>query len=128
MKTEDLYLFEPLATRKPALNWRSKVQSLTDPGLANPRVWLMGDAMHVMLPNRGMGGNQAMLDTTVILPLLHRLARFAEMNGEIPKNVIAVACKEYECEMIPRTFKWVEASGGLNPVVSAIVSSSITMY
>lgn len=56
MKTEDLYLFEPRATRKPPLDWCSKVQSLTDPGLANPRVWLMVDAMHVMLPNRGMGG------------------------------------------------------------------------
>lgn len=62
----------------------------------------------------------------MILPLLHRLARIAGKNGEIPKDVIAAACKDYECEMIPRAFKWVGASGRLNSVVSAVVSSSIT--
>ncbi|KAL5358846.1 hypothetical protein BJX96DRAFT_147375 [Aspergillus floccosus] len=27
-----------------------------------------------------------------------------------------MACTEYEREMIPRAFEWVEASGGTNPV------------
>ncbi|KAK2025529.1 FAD/NAD(P)-binding domain-containing protein [Colletotrichum zoysiae] len=116
IKSEDIYVFEPRATKKPDLNWRSKVQTATNPKLGHPRVWLMGDAIHVMLPNRGMGGNQAMLDTTVLLPLIKRLQEAMESDGILRNEVVAAACKEYEHEMIPRTFYWVEASGGTKAV------------
>ncbi|RGP81375.1 hypothetical protein FLONG3_519 [Fusarium longipes] len=116
LKSEQVYVFEPRATKRPALNWRSKVQTATNPNLGHPRVWLMGDAMHVMLPNRGMGGNQAMLDTTVISPLIQRLDKVMSADGILPTKVVAAACEEYEREMIPRTFYWVEASGGTKPV------------
>ncbi|KAI6773060.1 hypothetical protein HG530_004018 [Fusarium avenaceum] len=116
IKSEDVYVFEPSATKKPALDWRSKVQTATNPNLGHPRVWLMGDAMHAMLPNRGMGGNQAMLDTTVLLPLIQRLDKTMEAHGSLPNEVVAAACKEYEHEMIPRAFYWVEASGGTKAV------------
>lgn len=124
IKSEDVYVFEPSATKKPALDWRSKVQTATNPNLGHPRVWLMGDAMHAMLPNRGMGGNQAMLDTTVLLPLIQRLDKTMEAHGSLPNEVVAAACKEYEHEMIPRAFYWVEASGG----TKAVVSSNDTFY
>ncbi|KAF4949966.1 hypothetical protein FGADI_8567 [Fusarium gaditjirri] len=116
LKSEQVYVFEPRATKRPALNWRSKVQTASNPSLGHPRVWLMGDAMHVMLPNRGMGGNQAMLDTTVILPLIQRLDKAMAADGILPPKAVAAACEEYEREMIPRTFYWVEASGGTKPV------------
>ncbi|KAF5701366.1 hypothetical protein FMUND_13918 [Fusarium mundagurra] len=116
IKAEQVYVFEPRATKRPALNWRSKVRTAANPNLGHPRVWLMGDAMHVMLPNRGMGGNQAMLDTTVILPLIQRFNKAMEADGVVETETIAAACAEYEREMIPRTFYWVETSGGTKPV------------
>jgi 2-polyprenyl-6-methoxyphenol hydroxylase-like FAD-dependent oxidoreductase len=82
----------------------------------------MGDAMHVMLPNRGMGGNQAMLDTTVIGPLVTRLNEAARTQGAPSTGEIAASLKVYEQEMIPRAFYWVEASGGTSPVVSYAMS------
>ncbi|KAF5633096.1 uncharacterized protein FTJAE_7274 [Fusarium tjaetaba] len=116
IKSEQVYVFEPRATKRPALNWRSKVRTAANPNLGHPRVWLMGDAMHVMLPNRGMGGNQAMLDTTVISPLIQRLDKAMTTDGALETEVVAAACEEYEREMIPRTFYWVETSGGTKPV------------
>uniref|UniRef100_A0A0D2XSL2 FAD-binding domain-containing protein n=1 Tax=Fusarium oxysporum (strain Fo5176) TaxID=660025 RepID=A0A0D2XSL2_FUSOF len=77
----------------------------------------MGDAMHAMMPNRGMGGNQAMLDAKVMLPFLERLNYLAKSTGSVSEDAIGTACAEYEREMIPRTFEWVEASGGTNPIV-----------
>lgn len=118
IKSEEVYVFEPRASKRPALNWRSKVRTATNPNLGHPRVWLMGDAMHVMLPNRGMGGNQAMLDTTVISPLIQRLDKAMTAEGVIETDAIPAACDEYEREMIPRAFYWVETSGGTKPVVS----------
>ncbi|KAL5592397.1 hypothetical protein FOBRF1_013423 [Fusarium oxysporum] len=116
IKSEQVYIFEPRATKRPAPNWRSKIRTAANPNLGHPRVWLMGDAMHVMLPNRGMGGNQAMLDTTVISPLIQRLDKVMAADGELETEVVAAACEEYESEMIPRTFYWVETSGGTKPV------------
>lgn len=124
MKSENLYVFEPRASTRPALDWRSKAQKPKNPSIAHPRVWLMGDAMHVMLPNRGMGGNQAMLDTTVIGPLITQLNEAAKTRGSPSTSEIAAALRVYEQEMIPRAFYWVEASGGTSPVVSCTMSSS----
>lgn len=80
----------------------------------------MGDAMHAMLPNRGMGGNQSMRDTATALPLLQRLAEIKDAAGEISENAIASACKEFEDEMIPRGMEWVQKSGGSKIVVRAV--------
>jgi 2-polyprenyl-6-methoxyphenol hydroxylase-like FAD-dependent oxidoreductase len=124
MKSENLYVFEPRASKRPALDWRSKAQKSRNPSIAHPRVWLMGDAMHVMLPNRGMGGNQAMLDTTVIEPLITQLNESAKTRGAPSTSEIAAALRVYEQEMIPRAFYWVEASGGTSPVVSCTMSAS----
>lgn len=77
----------------------------------------MGDAMHAMMPNRGMGGNQAMLDAKVIVPFLERLNYLAKKTGSVSEEAIGAACDEYEREMIPRSFDWVEASGGTKPIV-----------
>lgn len=77
----------------------------------------MGDAMHAMMPNRGMGGNQAMLDAKVMVPFLERLNYLAKKTGSVSEEAIGAACHEYEREMIPRSFDWVEASGGTNPIV-----------
>ncbi|KAK6719612.1 hypothetical protein SNK05_002742 [Fusarium graminearum] len=76
----------------------------------------MGDAMHAMMPNRGMGGNQAMLDAKVMVPFLERLNYLAKKTGSVSEEAIGAACHEYEREMIPRSFDWVEASGGTNPI------------
>ncbi|KAK1984983.1 hypothetical protein LZ30DRAFT_779398 [Colletotrichum cereale] len=49
------------ASRPLSKTWRRKLQSRgSDEG--HPRVWLMGDAVHAMQPNIGMGGNQALRD------------------------------------------------------------------
>lgn len=59
-----------------------------------------------------------MLDTTFVLPLLEKLNKIAETTGSVSKTDITLACESYEKEMIPRTFRWVEESGGFKPVVS----------
>ncbi|KPI34665.1 uncharacterized protein AB675_48 [Cyphellophora attinorum] len=116
LKDVELYIFEPRASKRPAMDWRSSAKSASVPTAGHPRVWLLGDAMHVMLPNRGMGGNQAMLDTTFIAPLLKRLNKSAEARGHVSTAEVAAACQEYEREMIPRAFEWVELSGGTKAV------------
>jgi 2-polyprenyl-6-methoxyphenol hydroxylase-like FAD-dependent oxidoreductase len=102
------------------------VKSAAAPALGHPRVWVLGDAMHVMLPNRGMGGNQAMLDTTIIAPLLERLNQAAQKNGSVSTAEVAAACGEYEREMIPRAFEWVELSGGTKAVASIATALRVT--
>ena len=73
-----------------------------------------------MLPNRGMGGNMAMFDTTVAVPLIQRLHDIAETSGRVSTTACAAACREFEAEMIPRAFRWVEDSGGFKAVVSRV--------
>ncbi|KUL84953.1 hypothetical protein ZTR_07906 [Talaromyces verruculosus] len=116
VRGQDIYTFRPRAAVRPSLNWRSRVRSPQKPLQGHPRVWFMGDAMHAMMPNRGMGGNQAMLDAKVILPFMERLNNLAKASGSVSEDAIATACTEYEEEMIPGAFEWVEASGGTNPV------------
>ncbi|KAL2070964.1 hypothetical protein VTL71DRAFT_13990 [Oculimacula yallundae] len=116
VKDEQLWVFQPRAAVRPTLTWRDKVKSNTVPGLGHPRVWVLGDAFHPMLPNRGMGGNQAMFDTTIILPLVKKLNAIHDANGAVATSQIAEACKVFEQEMIPRAFYWVEASGGVEAV------------
>ncbi|WXC42960.1 hypothetical protein QX201_002734 [Fusarium graminearum] len=116
VRGQEIHTFRPRAAVRPSLDWRKNVRSPQDPLRGHPRVWLMGDAMHAMMPNRGMGGNQAMLDAKVIVPFLERLNYLAEKTGSVSEEAIEAACDEYEREMIPRSFDWVEASGGTKPI------------
>ncbi|KAH7114917.1 hypothetical protein EDB81DRAFT_893025 [Dactylonectria macrodidyma] len=111
VRSTDPYILKGRASVRPARNWRRKVASSTEPERGHPRVWMLGDAMHAMLPNRGMGGNQAMQDTATILPLLTKLASqpYKPSTQDIER-----AGQEYEDEMIPRAFTWVAKSGGSN--------------
>lgn len=49
-----IYVTPLRASTKPAKNWRSRVQQsrLIKTEEGHPRVWLLGDAMHAMQPNR----------------------------------------------------------------------------
>ena len=52
VKEADPYIYIPRASSKPQRNWRAKVSAPGSPELGNPRVWIIGDAMHAMLPTR----------------------------------------------------------------------------
>ncbi|KAF4823678.1 FAD-dependent monooxygenase SAT7 [Colletotrichum siamense] len=104
------------ATRLRASNrlpkaWRKNVKKTTgDEG--HPRVWLVGDAVHAMQPNRGMGGNQAFHDCADALPRILELKEKAQ-SGERPSSEdVSTACNRYESAMIDRAFPWVTKSGG----------------
>jgi hypothetical protein len=49
---EDIHVFQARASKEPAKNWRDKAQSNAVPELGNNHVWLIGDALHAMLPSR----------------------------------------------------------------------------
>lgn len=74
--------------------------------------------------HRGMGGNTAMCDTATALPLLVRLSGMASLDGRVDSSEVKQACKEYEKEVIPRAFEWVQKSGGGNMVVSYAISAT----
>jgi hypothetical protein len=63
----------------------------------------------------------AMLDTTIILPLLKRLQKSAKATGTNTSREVSEACAEFEREMIPRAFYWVNESGGCKAVVSTTI-------
>ncbi|KAK0109974.1 hypothetical protein ONS95_002641 [Cadophora gregata] len=130
VKGSDIYLYRARVSKRPAKDWRAKVRSEEFPERGHPRVWLMGDAMHAMLPTRGMGGNQSMRDAATILPLLVRLHTEAESNKGTSVEAIAAACREYEDEMIPRTFEWVAKSGGSNlmPIDTSTLLGMVFMF
>jgi hypothetical protein len=65
-----------------------------------------------------MGGNQALCDTATILPLVSGLAQSAQKEHQVTTEDIAQALVQYETEMIPRAFDWVEKSGGRTIMVS----------
>lgn len=76
-------------------------------------MWVMGDAIHAMQPNRGQGGNQAMADCAEMLPQLLRLNTLASNKETQPTtDDFMKACDAYEATMIPRAFEWVKKSGG----------------
>ncbi|KAF2823874.1 FAD/NAD(P)-binding domain-containing protein [Ophiobolus disseminans] len=100
----DLLVLKFHASSKPAADWRAR---LTDPGQGHARVWLMGDAIHAMQPNRGQGGNQALQDCADMLPRLLTVAKKGASTSDI-----SAACAAYEADMIPRAFEWVKKSGG----------------
>ncbi|KAF9873681.1 putative FAD dependent oxidoreductase [Colletotrichum karsti] len=113
---QEMYQYTSKVSSRPQPHWRERVASPDDQRLGNPHVWLIGDAMHAMLPARGMGGNQAMLDSADALPLLAELAGKSS-TGSLRQEDFAAACEAYERAVIPRAFKWVEQSGGRNPTM-----------
>ncbi|KAL4868251.1 hypothetical protein BDV12DRAFT_197473 [Aspergillus spectabilis] len=84
MRGHDLYVFQPLASTRPPLNWRSKAQKADNPTISHPRVWFLGYSMHAMLPNRGMGGNKAMLGASYVLLLLNNSTRLPRNQAKSP--------------------------------------------
>ncbi|KAH0605975.1 uncharacterized protein H6S33_004432 [Morchella sextelata] len=103
----DIYTFNPRTSRQPAANWRHDVATPDAPERGHPRVWFLGDAVHPMLPGRGMGGNQAMHDAGKMLEVL---VAMLEGREEIDDEVARAAGERYEKEMMNRAFGWVKAS------------------
>lgn len=100
------------ASTQPRTDWRLRAQEEGD-GKGDPRVWVIGDAMHAMQPNRGQGGNQALADCADALPRLLHLNSLASVGPEHPTyEEVRDACEKYERAMIPRAFSWVRKSGG----------------
>ncbi|KAK2060350.1 FAD/NAD(P)-binding domain-containing protein [Colletotrichum caudatum] len=110
------------ASRPLSRNWRRKPRPRASDDEGHPRVWLMGDAIHAMQTNRGMGGNQALRDCADLLPQLLRLSEAASTPGKPPPSSADVerALAAYESKMIDRAFAWVQKSGGTSvPVRSS---------
>ncbi|KAH7142871.1 hypothetical protein B0J13DRAFT_503247 [Dactylonectria estremocensis] len=108
------------ASTKLSKQWRQRLQARKDnpPEEGSPRVWLMGDAVHAMQPNRGMGGNQAMHDAADMLPELLELNRLANTGSPLSAPQVQARCRAYEDKMIDRAFTWVARSGGISQPVS----------
>lgn len=96
------------------VDWRQKllVQHRTKPDrcIANPRVWLIGDSIHPMLPSRGMGANNAIHDTADALGPLLELARMKDLHNSLTDDEVSAQLAIYEEAMIPRAFSWVKKS------------------
>ncbi|OAL43318.1 FAD/NAD(P)-binding domain-containing protein [Pyrenochaeta sp. DS3sAY3a] len=110
----DMLVTQLRASTRPNPNWRAQVQRAGNHA-GHPRVWVMGDAIHAMQPNRGQGGNQALADCADMLPQLLHLNSLASIGPAHPTlEEIKTACKKYEDAMIPRAFAWVKKSGGVS--------------
>ncbi|KAH8894361.1 FAD/NAD(P)-binding domain-containing protein [Thozetella sp. PMI_491] len=109
---EDIYVTQARASIRPSKNWRRTCQKSGDARKGNPRVWLVGDAMHSMQPNRGQGGNQSLADCAEVLPSLVKLSSIAKSGKVVTTSEVFAACQVYEDLMIPRAFTWVKKSGG----------------
>lgn len=145
-----IYVTAMRASTKPTENWRARLQRETQgegQERRHHRVWLLGDAIHAMQPNRygfdmaktgfhcrlstekeaftnchiqinrGMGGNQAMHDCTEILPYLVELNDIAQSGRPPIAEEISTACAKYEAAMIDRSFNWVWKGGGVSMLV-----------
>ncbi|KAI1847544.1 hypothetical protein JX265_000795 [Neoarthrinium moseri] len=111
---QEMFILSPRVGIKPTENWRKEVATASKGAAGSPHVWLMGDALHPMLPNRGMGGQQAMHDAADVLPLIRKLAAKASTPQGLQPEDFQTACDTYEKGMIPRAFEWVRKSGGDN--------------
>jgi hypothetical protein len=96
------------------VNWRqlllAKDENKSNPEIANPRVWLIGDSIHPMLPSRGMGANNAIHDTADALQPLLALAKLKSSHGVVKEDQVSTQLAVYEKAMIPRAFAWVRKS------------------
>ncbi|KAL1900669.1 hypothetical protein Sste5346_002394 [Sporothrix stenoceras] len=115
---DDVYVFQPRASTNPGVDWRQKsnAKSSSEPETGHGQVWLLGDAIHPMLPARGMGANQAMRDTADMLPQILAL-RDAAASEKLDKQTLSIAVNAYEGKMLPRAFHWVGMSGGTDETV-----------
>ncbi|KAJ4245779.1 hypothetical protein NW762_013903 [Fusarium torreyae] len=111
-ETNDLQLIQLRASERIPKTWRNELITQGNPGKGHPRVWLMGDAIHAMQPNRGQGGNQAMLDCVDALPELLALSKASTESSHLATSRIRQSCETYEDKMFDRAFKWVAKSGG----------------
>ena len=97
-------------------DWRQRLLSAQsgedkpDRTIANPRVWLIGDSIHPMLPSRGMGANNAIHDTADALGTLLELAKARHRNGSLSDDEMTAQLAVYEAAMMPRAFAWVRKS------------------
>ncbi|KAL2849296.1 hypothetical protein BJX68DRAFT_276016 [Aspergillus pseudodeflectus] len=96
------------------VDWRRRLLAQDETGsnraIANPRVWLIGDAIHPMLPSRGMGANNAIHDTADALGPLLDLAKLNELHGGLTDDQVCTQLARFENAMIPRAFSWVKKS------------------
>ncbi|KAF3802789.1 hypothetical protein GCG54_00014025 [Colletotrichum gloeosporioides] len=74
MRGAPLHIYVTRVAKRLAKNWRQNVRTEDKPELGHARIWLMGDAIHAMLPPRDQGGNQAMYDAGKMIPFLTGLA------------------------------------------------------
>lgn len=110
----DMLVTQLRASTQPKTNWRTQVQRAGNHE-GHPRVWVIGDAVHAMQPNRGQGGNQALADCADMLPQLLHLNSLASISPVHPTlEEIKTACDKYEGAMISRAFPWVRKSGGVS--------------
>jgi 2-polyprenyl-6-methoxyphenol hydroxylase-like FAD-dependent oxidoreductase len=121
LNPEEVYVVTTRVAKETAVDWRAKAKASAENSkekdIANPRVWLMGDAIHPMLPSRGMGANQALRDTADIIGPLLDLARRKAANGTLYDEEVQMELAKYEHKMIPRAFQWVKKSGGTSASV-----------
>jgi 2-polyprenyl-6-methoxyphenol hydroxylase-like FAD-dependent oxidoreductase len=87
----DIHTVRARASNPLTIDWPRKVRNKTPESLdiGHPRVWLLGDAIHAILPSRGMGANQALHDCARALPTLLQLAEItaAQTVGDVaPKK------------------------------------------
>ncbi|KAF9773243.1 hypothetical protein IL306_008988 [Fusarium sp. DS 682] len=96
------------------IDWRQRLlsqhENKTNPDIANPRVWLIGDSIHPMLPSRGMGANNAIHDTADALGPLLELAEVKNKQGGVTDDHVGRQLAVYEKAMMPRAFEWVKKS------------------
>ncbi|ENH71291.1 hypothetical protein FOC1_g10006148 [Fusarium oxysporum f. sp. cubense race 1] len=97
-----------------SVDWRQQLLSTnekkSDPSIADPRVWLIGDSIHPMLPSRGMGANNAIHDTADALGPLLELAKLKNMYRSVTDEQVGDQLTVYEKAMMPRAFEWVKKS------------------
>ncbi|KIJ55269.1 hypothetical protein M422DRAFT_23876 [Sphaerobolus stellatus SS14] len=96
---------------QPPYNWRQIAQDRIGRNGGHSRVFIIGDGMHPMTPGRGMGANQALRDASALLPFLVSLAKASQyLTPEELCKLVEKTNVEFEREMFPRAFGWVNAS------------------
>lgn len=111
------------------VDWRRRTLAdkvyASNPEIAHPRVWLIGDSFHPMLPTRGMGANNAIRDTADILGPLVALALHKKVHGQVTDDEARTQLAVYENAMIPRAMGWVKTSAKQNVRPFFLCMSSI---
>jgi 2-polyprenyl-6-methoxyphenol hydroxylase-like FAD-dependent oxidoreductase len=125
LNSETIYVLHPVAATSTPVDWRHRArmepENQGNVNIGCPRVWLIGDAIHPMLPSRGMGANQALHDTADALACILRLAKLKTEKGVVTDRDVEIELEKYEGAMIPRSMQWVKKSGGTMQYVSCIL-------